>query len=143
MENFKKKLMVRKSILQGYFGLIVVLIACLNTFTSHSENFQIGFIVGVALGTEILAAKFIAKYSAALKSQEKLKELYISENDERCKYIEAQIGSLGLNVVIAILALATIVSGFFSQTIFFSLLGAVLCSTLVKAFFKIYFRNKI
>jgi hypothetical protein len=143
MENFKKVLKTRRLALQIYCGVIAVLIVCLNLFTPGTEDFQMGFTLGAALGTEILAVILIGKYNAAIKSEEKLKQLYICENDEQCKFIQAQIGSLGLNIVIALLALVTIVSGFFNQIAFFSLLGALLCCAIVKGTLKVYFKNKI
>lgn len=143
MEKFRKKLKTRKVVLQTYCGLIVVLIVCLNIFIPHEESFQIGFTLGAAVGTEILALIYMAKCNKALNDENLCKQLYIQEHDERQRYIQLQIGGTGLNIIIGSLLVATIISGFFNSIVFISLLSALLFSVLVKASLKFYFRSKM
>lgn len=142
MENFKKTIRMRSFLSRIYAGLVVVFIACLNLFVPHANNFQIGFTLGLALATEIFVLLLTNQYSRALGNETALKQLYIQEHDERTKAMKAQIGALGLNTVIALLTLATIISGFFHPIVFFTLFFVLLCSVLVKGCLKIYIKKK-
>jgi hypothetical protein len=85
----------------------------------------------------------ISKYIAALKSDEKLTALYIAENDERNRFIEAQIGGKGINVILGALALGTAISGFINSVVFITMLCALMFSTLVKVVLKLYYNKKV
>lgn len=71
------------------------------------------------------------------------KALYISEHDERTKYIHDKIGGISSIISIAILAIASIMAGFYSVTVFFSLFGALLVVALVRGGLKLYYRRSI
>ncbi len=143
MEDFRKKLKRRSNLIRSFMSLILLLIVALNYFVPHNEGFQIGFTLGLALAAEILAAMYLAKCERAIKNEDVMKALYIEENDERSIYIKSQIGGLGLNVVIVSLIIATVVTGFFNEIVFFSLLATLLFSSLVKFSLKLYYKKKL
>lgn len=102
-----------------------------------------GFITGVQTGlfAAVLAVlvRQLFGYRKALADDKALRTLEIQHSDERTRYIRDRIGGVGLNVVLFMLAAATVVSGFFDHTVFFTLLAALGATALVKALLKGYF----
>ncbi|MFD1178972.1 hypothetical protein ACFQ3W_22085 [Paenibacillus puldeungensis] len=78
----------------------------------------------------------------ALSSEDRLKKMYIEMNDERSKLIKDKIGGMGFNFSIAVVATATIVSGFFHQLVFVTLLAVLIFLVTVKAVLKLYYKKK-
>lgn len=110
-----------------------------------SENigdFISGFQVGIFIGLQIAVLTYIAKYRKALKDELQLKKLYVEENDERTKLINDKIGGVGFNFTLGVIATATVISGFFHQIIFITLLVVLSFIVLEKGFLKLYYRNK-
>jgi hypothetical protein len=62
--------------------------------------------------------------------------------DERRKLIKDKIGGTGLNISLGGIATATIISGFFNEIVFLSLMGALIFMASVKGILKVYYRNK-
>ena len=148
MEKFKNDLQSRIGILVCYNSVLIIM-ASFGFFhpTAGQSEFTLSFMLGVNVGLYVavqgLLIYFAFRYSAALRSQEKLKALYIYENDERRKFIQTQIGGVGINIILGGLAISTIIAGFYNETIFFVLLSALIFSAFVKGILKIYFNRKI
>lgn len=145
MEKFKAVLIKRLKLACLYNILVLVLIA-LGYFLGRKINAPsliVGFDVGFCIGLQIVMLYFMRQYRTALKNDAKLQELYIAENDERNKFIQAQIGGTGINIILSGLALGTVVSGFLNKTVFFTLLCAMLLSALVKLSLKVYYNKKV
>ncbi|MGB7605715.1 MAG: hypothetical protein WBL93_09585, partial [Lutisporaceae bacterium] len=98
--------------------------------------------VGIFIGIQIMMLITIAKYERALKDENKLEKLYIEEHDERRKLIQDKIGGIGFNFAIGAIATATVMSGFFHQLVFLTLLWVLILMVFVKGFLKIYYKNK-
>lgn len=64
-------------------------------------------------------------------------------NDERKMQIMEKTGAVRINICIVELGFATMISGFFNEIVFFTLLGATIFIALVKGMFKIYYYNKL
>lgn len=148
MEKFRQTLQLRLRLAGLYNAVFLMVVASgfvhlNNGGNGHLQEFIIGCNVGFCIGIQLLVIYYMGKYSQALKSNEKLKKLYIYENDERRKLIKAQVGGVGINVVIGGLAIAMIGAGFFNNTVFFAFLGALIFSALVKGTLKLYFNRKI
>lgn len=84
----------------------------------------------------------MGKISAALKDEEKLKKLYITENDERHQYISAKIGGIGINIVIGCLTLGAVISGYFHEVVFFTLIATMLFAVIVKLVLTLVYSKK-
>lgn len=149
MENFKKVIKRRMHLAAIFNCLAVVFIS----FTGYRQNVMAngsgnisdmirGFQTGVFIGLQLFMVILITKYRKAIKSEDSLKKLYIEENDERKKLIQDKIGGTGLNFIIGSAATAVVISGFFSETIFITLLAVLMFIILVKGFLKLYYRNK-
>lgn len=151
MENFKK-VIKRRMHFAAIFNCVVVIFIALTAWYGNylaqngrgtfSQGFIPGFQTGVFIGLQLIMLRLIVKYRKAVKSEESLKKLYIEENDERKKLIRDKIGGTGLNFIIGSGAAAVIISGFFSESVFITLLGALIFIVFIKAFLKFYYRNK-
>lgn len=141
MEKYKRKLRQRL-VLGGAYCIIVLLLTIVSNVVGledHATSFALGFGVGILA----VVIYYINKYRLALKSEEKLQELYVEENDERQQHINAKIGGTGLNISILSLALAMLVANYFNQIVFFTLLAATLFLVIVKAILLKYYNAKI
>ncbi len=149
MEKFKNVLNKRIVVMNTFNLLAVSFIALSNIYraTIYTKNVDIadmihGFQVGIFIGLEFMMVMFVFRYRKALRSETELKKLYIEEMDERRKLIKDKIGGTGLNICLGGIATATIISGFFNEIVFLSLMGALIFMALVKGILKVYYRNK-
>lgn len=108
-----------------------------------AEGYILGVQVGLFFAMALIMARFLMKYSRALKNDAALDALYRSETDERNRYIQDKTGGIGMNIVIGMLGMATILAGFFNQTVFFTLLGSLAAVVFVKAGLKGYYWRKV
>lgn len=146
MKNFKASIF-KDIIVFSLFSVIVLILVILG-FSGVVE--KLGFVnknmymfdIGISLGIEIVMVYFVTKDIIALNNPEKLKKLYIEENDERTKFISSKVGSSSSNAVILMLLLAGIVAGYFNFTVFVTLIAAALASSLITVGLKIYYEHK-
>lgn len=114
---------------------------------AYPSDAMLGFRSGVQTGLFFALLLFLgqltARYARALRSEQALKTLHIRETDERNRFIQDRIGGVGLNLSLCLLAAATVVSGFFNLTVFFTLLGALALVAFTKAGLKLYFTAKL
>ena len=145
MEKYREKLKKRVAAVVLYNAAVLMCIA-LGLFHlaggGNGGDFIVGFDLGLCVGVQLLGLYHLGRYKAALDNEEKLKKLYVAETDERNLFLKEKMGGLPVNIIVIALALGTIVAGFFSQTVFFSLMGACLFGALVKGGMKLYYRNK-
>lgn len=146
MEKFKKKLQTRLALSALYSAVILTFLVLgvfrmTNGSNGHISDFISGFNFGGCIGVQCVMLYFMGKYIGALKSEEKLKQLYIEEHDERNLFIAAKIGGAAVNLIIGGLALGTIAAGYINETAFFVMLAAVIFSVFVKLAFKLYYRR--
>lgn len=147
MEKFKKTLQIRVIFSCIYNAVVFVLLASgvIHKVTGGNEcvsDFIWGFNVGLCVGVQIGMLYYLGKYIAAVKNEEKLKQLYIAENDERSIYIDTRTGGFAINLIILGITLGTVVSGYFSQTVFITLLSVTIFCITVKLILKMYYNKK-
>ncbi len=146
MDKFKTKIKKRLFILSVTLLILIVsfLVLYINQskFSSISDNI-LGFNTGVITSMGFLLLIDILKYTKAMQNHKELKKLYIQENDERIIHIMQKTGSIGINVCLIGLGFATIISGFFNEVVFFTLLSATIFTAFVKALFKLYYYKNI
>ncbi|GAA4057475.1 hypothetical protein [Amphibacillus indicireducens] len=146
MDEFRVKVRNRMFLLTTLFVVVITIYLILlynQSKLSNSLSDIIDFYGGVLMSFSILIVLNIFKNFKALKSEKKLKKLYIKENDERTIMIMRKTGGIGINICIFGFAIATIIAGFFNETIFFTLLAATLYVALVKVLFKVYYHKKL
>ena len=124
-----------------YSILIVVALIVGKLFGQESD--AISFVSGFAFGIGGVAAVKSIRFSKTLKDQEKLKQMYIKEHDERLQEIASKVGVAGLNIGVSCMALGMLVAIFFNMTVFYTLLAATLFMVALKLILGWYYNKKI
>lgn len=107
------------------------------------DEFVQGFDLGIFSAVVVVSIFGAVSNALTLRSEEKLKKLYIKETDERQALIKQKSGSTAFYIIMYSLILATIASGFLNKTVFFTLLAAVVFSeiTLLSTIF--YYKHQL
>lgn len=139
MEKFKRKIEKRIKFYIGVIGLFTLLFAAnvLHWFTPMVENqhytdFFNGVQFGMLIGVELFLVYKISYYQRVLKNDNKLKMLYIEENDERTIEIAKRTGIESYKVMIMLLLAGAIIIGYFSMAGFIAFMVAALLEILVR-----------
>ena len=148
MDQFKQVLRKRLAALCGYsMGLLCLaalgLVRPTAGETEEIRAFMAGMYTGLFTVVIIVVIASMVKYISAIKNEEKLKALYIYENDERRLVIQSKMGGAAIQWILSGMTAATLAAGFLNQTVFFTLLGALLFTATVKAVFKIVYTKKL
>ena len=141
MEKFKKALRLRM-LLAGLYCLAVLAIIAFGVFRpgdAHVSDYIAGMSLGMCVGIAFVAIFYIIQMALALRKEEKLKKLYISETDERLTLIRTKAGSTGIVCAISGLLLGAMVAGYYSAAVFFALVGAAVFVALVLGCLKGYY----
>lgn len=149
LEEFKIALKKRISLLSTFCILAITFIAAAGIWgynqidtKGHVYDAMHGFQVGLFTGFLFIMLRQITKYKKALEDDEKIKLIYIEQNDERKKLISDKIGGVGYNFVLGALVIALVAAGFFSEIIFLTLASVLLFMALVKGYLKYYYNKK-
>lgn len=147
MEQYKNKIKKRLFLLSAFLVLYIAANCIMYAYVGIKGNgsatdFILGFQFGIGFFVFVLLTYFIIRYILVLRSEKRLKEMYIVETDERKLMIYQKSGSLGMIFAIFGLAIASVLVGYFDTTVFFSLLGACLFVALIRAVLKLYYKNK-
>lgn len=146
METYKKKLIKRQIVLSTIICFIAIVVF-LDQFSSLGDQLTVsdfiqGFQYGLIIAVEIIFVQDIIKIRKALSDESMLNDLYIQKTDERKILIQKEIGIFSFNIILSVLAIATIVAGYFNTTVFFTLFGVLVFVAFTKGFAKIYFNRK-
>lgn len=138
-QKIKKSIKIYKAVIIGAILLWIVLLIVtkLNGITRATDSGD-GFCVSVI----IIMAINISQYSSALKSDEKLKKLYISETDERTRLIQERSYAVALSTTLCILGLSAMVTSFFYKPAFYTLVAVIIVIAAVQGGFQFYFGRK-
>ena len=113
-------------------------------FPAAAEHeFLQGFQQGALMAAALLALMKVLQYRRALKDDVRLKHLYYQEHDERMDYVRQQVGQSSMSVVPVLLVAAALITGYFSFTVFATLLAAALAQSLLAIGMKWYYRNRV
>ncbi len=123
--------------------IVVFVLDATGVGLGHTSDFIHGMQAGMLTGFLAVAVLMTMRYTRACRDEAALKKLYIAETDERNRYIRDKIGGIGMNLTIALLAIVTIVTGYFDQTAFFTLMATTVGVALIKAALKLVFARKI
>lgn len=107
-------------------------------FANYFAGFQVGGIGALAAVFAVSAIKLFI----TLGNEAKLKRFYITENDERKIFIHRASGGFILHACAIVILLAAAFAGYFSQQIFFSLLGCAVFLMIVKVTTIFYLSRK-
>lgn len=129
MNAYKAKMRIRVNLISlaaVIAALVYVALSIYRDRLPELPSFIKGFHIGAFFGFEAVAASYLVKYMKVRKNETEMKKMFIEENDERTGLIIRNASTLGMSVILVGLGVAAIVSGFFSATIFFTLMASFL-----------------
>jgi hypothetical protein len=141
MEKYRKTIKQRIGFAALYCAAVLAVIG-LGLFRpgdAHVSDYIAGMSLGMCLGIAFVAIFYMVMMARALRNDERLKKLYISETDERLMLIRTQAGGTSIVFSIAGLLLGALVAGYYSAEVFFTLVGATLFVSLVVGCLKGYY----
>ena len=149
MENklkiYKEKLIIENIVMAiGTAALLAVQFLRLRpSYEGNYGDFYQGFIAGMAAGLCLLLVIGLVRNLMAIWKEERLKALYIKENDERRAAVYTNGRSLGASVFLLSSIPGMVVAGYFSATVFFTMLACVLALALCCSLGKLYYERKM
>lgn len=144
MDDFKKTLKAR-NICMVIVALVIAAIYISLMLVKDRWDIStdiINFQAGIFAVLEFILFGTALKNAITMKNNSKLQALYIKEHDERNAMIKQKTGSTLLPICAIGLGIAAIVAIYFSQTVFFSLVGAIGFMALVKIALRLYYGRK-
>lgn len=146
MENYRKmmKQKIAVNAVMFCFGSAVFIVGQWGFLSKYKPDGNFGdFISGFQIGLFIVFAvgliASVACVGTALKDDKKLKKMYIKDTDERNIKISEMTGIKLHQSVCFPLLIATIIAGYFSTEVFFTLLAVVFFISIVTIVRKSYF----
>lgn len=143
MENFRKKVERRFKIDTAVCLCSFALYFMLVFLTKGASDLAQGVSMGIFAGLELVAVYNFARTLAALRNEEKLKEMYIDETDERNIAINKETSQTSSAVSMMGTAMAAVAAGFFDEKICFSLGAVLIFSALVTIIVNAYYKRKM
>lgn len=141
MEKFRETIKRRITLLSVYCGMVMLPGFVLNIFLDKKPF--TAFIIGLTCAAGILSLIFIRYYGTALKDKALLKKIYEKENYDRKKLVRDKAASTTITLTFALAFVALMISGYFSKTVFYTLLVALLCMALSMLILKKYYDKKL
>ena len=155
MESFKDKLKIQNIsnsicitilVLFNIFrflsqaGLIANLVPAVND--DRWSNAWSGFATGATTSMLVFMIVALIRNHKALKDEQKLKKLYVKENDERTIQIWTSARAAAFQTFLLLGIVATIIAGYFNITVFITIAATLFCASMVAIGFKFYYTNK-
>lgn len=109
---------------------------------SHWQSMWRGFNSGAAIGILALMLFGLIRNLLSLKSDTKLKKLYIKNHDERTIQVQTSAQAAGMRTALLLELVGIIVSGYFNVTVSLTILACVFVSSIITALFKLYYFKK-
>lgn len=143
MEKYREKIKRRSLLyLSTFLGLSSGMLSiCLNVDIKVPIYMEVCSVV-IFIGLEVLLLFLSIRDRIAISSNEKLKNYYIKENDERKKYFRQSIGAPTTLIIYFILVIATVISGFINKFVFLTLIGINTIMGLIISGIKIYYLRR-
>lgn len=150
MEKYRQNMKKRAILLIAGVVVLTIIFGASHFLSNryfNALNFQKEFFEGAQagffMGLETILIFFTVKTLVALSSDEKLKKQYIRENDERFALIKQKSGHVSYFIILAGLALAIVISSFFNETVFFTLVGVLFFVEFVRIGLKIFYKWRL
>ena len=145
MEAYKKKVQFERNmgfIIGGLIYLGVILSVILFQEKDGPLGHALGFVTGVSFGLASVAMFFAFRCFFALRDENKLKAMYIKQNDERLTAAKKNAFTVGACISSVGVLIAAIVAMFFNQTVAITLIGVIYFTALVVCICKVIFVKK-
>lgn len=146
MEQFEQ---CRKTVKLRIFALLALILALLavvlfgDKILYQMEENVLWYLRGLCASGEIAACLFAVRCRRALRDDTALRKLYNAENDERKKLIRSKAGVPFVLVTSVGMLLAAVVAGYFSLTVFYTLVAAVLAQLVLSCALKLFYSKRI
>lgn len=140
-KSFKEKLDCMKKISNvllscGFFTLAAAIALSNNAIPNKLGGFQEGFYFGIAIGIILASTILKCRINKILNDDKKYKEEEIKYNDERNRYISDKSAITSFIIIMVLLYISLVISGFFNMIVFITLLSVIiLCAGI---FFAVY-----
>lgn len=112
-------------------------------YEGNYGDFYQGFITGAAAGLCLLLVIGFIWNLMAIWKEERLKALYIKENDERRAAVHINGRSLGTGIFLLASIPGMVVVGYFNVTAFFTMVACVLALSVCCGLGKLYYARKM
>lgn len=149
MEKYEKKLKIRLAAM-GVAMIVSIIMVVVSYFgykklspDQHLASFINGVQLGLFLAWFIVMTVGAIRYVRALRNPKLLKRIYIKEHDERSILVQNKARSAGFWITLAGLLPASIIAGFYSVVVCFSLLSVFWFMCLSVGGAKIFFNKKL
>ncbi|MDE5834670.1 MAG: hypothetical protein K2H26_04030, partial [Ruminococcus sp.] len=117
MEDFKVKLTRKYRMIGRNCCFAALIYFGLTHLVKGADDFAVGLVSGMYSGIMIVSVFNLARIHKALHNEEKLKEMYIQQTDERNIAISKETMKTSSVVSLMATAFAVLVAGFFSPFI--------------------------
>ena len=102
-----------------------------NGFATGSTTTMLGFMIVTVI-----------RNHKALKDEQKLKKLYVKENDERTIQIWTSARAAAFQTFLLLGIVAAIIAGYFNMTVCSTIIATLFCASMVVIGFSFYYSNK-
>ena len=99
--------------------------------------------MGIFVGMEVAAVYYAVRLTVLLSSEEKLKEEYIKENDERNAAIQKETARTASVISLMLAALASVAAGFFQPVVSMTLAADILAGAIITVLVQAYYNKKM
>ena len=106
------------------------------------QDFWAGFTHGALIGLCLFLVFLMTRNLAAMKDEDKLRKLFIRENDERFQQIMLCARSASTQTFLFAGLAAAIIAGFFSMAVSLTISACVLANGLIALGFEMYYSRK-
>lgn len=147
MEEYRKKLKRRVIGLSCFcvVSIMVIGICAVIAYGTDLDNHLsykvLGFQCGFFTAGLTMVSVGLFRYVRALKKEALCRKLYIEEYDERTRVIKIKAGWLAYVCILCVSIVAVVVSGFFNETVFNTLVAAVFTTAIIGAVCKLIYHK--
>ncbi len=143
MEDFKKKLTQKYRLITRFCCCALLIYFGLTRFVKGADDFAVGLVSGMFSGIMIVSIFNLARIHRALHNEEKLKEMYIQQTDERNISISKETMKTSSVVSLMATAFSTIVFGFFNPVISMTLCISIMADAVITIAVQFYYKKKM
>lgn len=143
MEDFKKKLTRKYRLIAGFCCSAMLIYLGLTHLVNGADDFAVGLVSGMFSGIMIVSIFNLARIHTALHNEEKLKEMYIQQTDERNIVISKETMKTSSVVSLMATAFAAIVFGFFNPVISMTLGISIMADAVITIAVQFYYKKKM
>ena len=154
MKEFKEKLKMQAAL----FGICALVLAGISGWAAAAEyglcsfpvpngdsRFQSwlqGYLGGASLGMTGVLVYCTVRNLLALRSEKKLKALFVRENDERTQQIYCFSRSSAMSLFLLVGTVAVVAAGYFNMIVSLTIFGCIAFAGLCAIGFKFYYSSK-